>query len=226
VILLLHEKGKSYAVNSDSLAKQLLANGYTILAGDLPDIGEMGPGYMRGDTYINQVSYNKWFAGILTGRSIVGLRAEDILRMSHFIKTHLADYSQVTAISMGMLGSELLHAAVFEKDIQKVCLIRPFLSYAELALSNDYKTSYIHSAVAGAIEAYDMPDLIAGLCPRKALIINPLSGNGKKAGEEKAGENYRFPLEVYSEKDAAQNFHLESNMDDQLVLKQVLSWLN
>ncbi len=54
VILLLHEKGKDYAINNDSLAKQLLANGYTILSGDLPDIGEMGPGYMRGDTYINQ----------------------------------------------------------------------------------------------------------------------------------------------------------------------------
>ena len=57
VILLLHEKGKNYAVNSDSLAKQLLANGYTILLGDLPDIGEMGPGYMRGDTYINNSGY-------------------------------------------------------------------------------------------------------------------------------------------------------------------------
>lgn len=35
----------------------------------------------------------------------------------------------------------------------------------------------------------------------------------------------RFPLKVYSEKDASGNFHLESNMDDQLVLEQVLSWL-
>jgi len=225
VILLLHEKGKNYAVNSDSLAKQLLANGYTVLLGDLPDIGEMGPGYMRGDTYINHVSYNKWFAGILTGRSIVGLRAEDILRMTHFVKTHLAEYSSVTAISMGMLGSELLHAAVFENDIQKVCLIRPFLSFSELALSNDYKPSFIHSAVAGAIEAYDLPDLIARLCPRKALIINPLSGNGMKASKAKAGQNMHFPFQVYSEKDAAKNFHLESNMDDQLVLEQVLSWL-
>jgi hypothetical protein len=185
----------------------------------------MGPGYMRGDTYINQVSYNKWFAGILTGRSIVGLRAEDILRMTHFIKSHLADYSQVTAISMGMLGSELLHAAVFEKDIQKVCLIRPFLSYSELALSNDYKPSFIHSVVAGAIEAYDLPDLVASLCPRKTLILNPLSGNGTKADEVKSRLNMRFPLEVYSGRNVSENFQLESNIDDPLILEQVLAWL-
>ena len=225
VILLLHEKGKNYAVNSDSLAKQLLANGYTILLGDLPDIGEMGPGYMRGDTYINNVSYNKWFAGILTGKSIVGLRAEDIIRMIHFIKTKLADYNSVSAISVGVLGSELLHAAVFESDIQKVCLIRPFLSFSEIALSHEYKPSFIHSTVAGAIEEYDLPDLIARLCPRKALIINPLSGNGLKADETKSKQNMLFPFKVYSEKNAFNNFGLQSNIDDQLVLEQVLSWL-
>ena len=225
MILFLHEKGKNYAVNSDSLAKQLLANGYTILLGDLPDIGEMGPGYMRGDTYINNVSYNKWFAGILTGKSIVGLRAEDIIRMTHFIKNNLADYDSISAISTGVLGSELLHAAVFENDIQKVCLIRPFLSYSEITLSQEYKPSFIHSTVAGAIEEYDLPDLIASLCPRKALIINPLSANGGKADETKSKQNLLFPFKVYSEKNAINNVKLESNIDDHLILEHVLSWL-
>ena len=225
VILLIHEKGKDYAVNNDSLAKQLLANGYTILLGDLPDIGEMGPGYMRGDTYINNVSYNKWFAGILTGKSIVGLRAEDITRMIHFIKTNLTETNSISAISVGVLGSELLHAAVFESDIQKVCIIRPFLSFSEIALSHEYKPYFIHSTVAGAISAYDLPDLIARLCPRKALIINPLSGNGLKADEIKSKQAMLFPFNVYSDNNASNNFGLKSNIDDQFVLEQVLSWL-
>lgn len=225
VILLLDEKGKNYAVNGDSLAKQLLANGYTVLLGDLPDIGEMGPGYMRGDTYINHVSYNKWFAGILTGKSIVGLRAEDIIRMTFFIKTNLVDYHSVSAISVGVLGSELLHAAVFEPDIQKVCLIHPFLSFSEIALSSEYKPYFIHSTVAGAIEEYDMPDLIASLCPREVLIINPLSGNGEKADETKSKQNMLFPIRVYSAKNASNNFGLKNNIYDRLVLEQVLTWL-
>jgi len=225
VILILHEEGKNYAVNNDSLAKQLLAKGYTILLGDLPDIGEMGPGYMRGDTYINNVSYNKWFAGIHTGKSIVCLRAEDIVRMTHFIKAKLPDYHAISAMAVGVLGSELLHAAVFENDIQKVCLIHPFLSFSEIALSNDYKPFFIHSTVAGAINEYDLPDLMASLCPRKTLIINPLSGNGEKANETKSNQNMLFPLKVYAEKNASKNFGLKSNIDDHLVFEQVLSWL-
>ncbi len=225
VILLLHEKGKNYAVNSDSLARQLLANGYTILLGDLPDIGEMGPGYLKGDAYIKGISYNKWFAGILTGKSIVGLRAEDIIRMIRFIKTKKTEYKSVSAISIGVLGSELLHAAVFESDIQKVCLIRPFLSFSEIALSHDYKPSFLFSTVPGAIEEYDLPDLIARLCPRKTLIINPLSGNGLDASETKTTQSMLFPLKVYSEKNVPNNFGLKSNIDDKVVLEQVISWL-
>ena len=90
-ILLLHEKGKNYAANIDSLAKQLVSSGYTVVLGDLPGIGELGPGYLKGDAYIGDVSYNQWFADILTGKSIVGLRAEDIIRMTYFIKTNLSD---------------------------------------------------------------------------------------------------------------------------------------
>ena len=170
-------------------------------------------------------SYNIWFAGILTGKSIVGLRAEDIIRMVHFIKTNLSDYSSISAISVGVLGSELLHAAVFEKDIQKICLIRPFLSYAEIALAPDYKPSFIHSTVAGAIEEYDLADLMAAISPRKILVLNPLSPNGQKAGETKAKYSIDFPLKVYAEKDASQNLVLITGIDNQLGLEHFRSWL-
>jgi cephalosporin-C deacetylase-like acetyl esterase len=224
-ILLLHEKGKNYAVNNDSLARQLVANGYTVLLGDLPGIGELGPGYLKGDAYIENVSYNVWFAGILTGKSIVGLRAEDIIRMIHFMNTNLSDYKSVSAVSVGVLGSELLHAAVFEKDIQKTGLIQPFLSFADIALAHEYKPSFIPSAVAGAIEEYDLADLMAVLCPRKMLIIDPLSADGSIADEAKAKNSILFPLSVYSQKGVPGNFELISRMDDQKVLGHLLSWL-
>ena len=224
-ILLIHEKGKAYALNNDSLVKQLVTYGYTVLLGDLPGIGELGPGYLKGDAYINEVSYNIWFAGILTGKSIVGLRAEDIIRMTHFIKTNLPDYQSISAISVGAFGSELLHAAVFEKDIQKIGLIKPFLSFAEIALEPDYLPAFIHSTVAGAIEEYDLADLIAGLCPRKVMIIDPRSGDGMKADEEKTRNNYLFPLKVYSEKGETNNFEIVNKSDNQPILNQILTWL-
>jgi len=224
-ILLLHEHGKEYAVNNDSLAKQLLANGYAVLLGDLPGIGEMGPGYLKGDAYINGVSYNQWFAGILTGKSIVGLRAEDIIRMVHFIKANLSGFHPVSAISVGVLGSELLHAAAVEKDIQKIGLIQPFLSFAEIALTREYKPSFIPSTVSGAIEEYDLPDLMSSLCPRKLIIIDPLSGDGQKAEELQAKKGILFPTKVYLTKGVPENFNINYLDEKQTILEPLLSWL-
>jgi len=226
MILLLHEEGKEYAVNSDSLAKQLVANGYTVLLGDLPGIGELGPGYLKGDAYIEKVSYNLWFSGILTGKSIVGLRAEDIIRMTHFLKTKFSEESSISVVSVGVLGSELLHAALLEKSIQKVCLVSPFLSFAGIALEPEYKPAFILSTVAGAIERYDLPDLMAAYCPNPLLIVNPLSGNGAIADAEWSEEQLAFPLRVYAQNNRSENFNYISKKAKQQVFEQLINWLN
>ena len=224
-VLLLHEKGKDYAVNTDSLAKQLVINGYTVLLGDLPGIGELGPGYMKGDAYIDNVSYNLWISGILTGKSIVGVRAEDIIRMTHFIKTNLSDNNSVSAISVDGLGSELLHAAYFDKDIQKIGLVKPFLSFAEIALEHDYSAANILSTVAGAINEYDLPDMMAGLQPRKLFVANPISANGLPANINNTKSNLNFPVKIYSEKNISENFKMIDKADEKEFVEQLLLWL-
>jgi hypothetical protein len=225
-ILLLHEKGKDYAVNNDPLAKLLVAAGFRVLLGDLPGMGELGPGYLKGDAYIESISYNQWFAGILTGKSIVGLRAEDIIRMTHFIKTNLPDLNTISVISVGVLGSEILHAAVFDGAILNFCLVRPFLSFADIALSPEYSPGFIPSTVAGAIKAYDLPDMMAALCPRKLLIINPLSGNGAILDEKRAGETLAFPVNVYFQKGKSEDFSYIFRQGEQSVFEELLRWLN
>lgn len=225
-VLMLHEKGKNYAANSDSLARQLVANGYTVLIGDIAGIGELGPGYFKGDAYIDNVSYNLWFAGILTGKSIVGIRAEDIIRMVYFIKAKLPDNKSLSAVSVGVIGSELLHAATFEKDIQKICLIQTFISYSDIALTHDYEPSFIHSIVAGAINEYDLPDLMAVLCPRKLLIINSKSGNGMSLTDSETKESIFFPIRVYSNKNKSDNLDIFQSDNNEEVLEHVLNWLD
>ncbi len=226
IVLLLHEKGKDYAANTDSLAKHLFANGYTVLLGDLPGIGELGPGYLKGDAYIDNVSYNLWFSGILTGKSIVGVRAEDIIRMTHFIKTTLSDYNSISAISVDGLGSELLHAAYFDRDIQKIGLIQPFLSFAEIAMEQNYKAPFVLSTVAGAIEEYDLPDLIAGLHPQKLFIANPLSAKGLIIENSENVETILdFPIKVYSENNVPENIKIIVQANEDKAFKELLLWL-
>jgi hypothetical protein len=225
IILVVHTEGMDYAVNKDSLAYALVKEGYTVVLTDLPGIGSMGPGFMKGDSYIDSVSYNQWFAAVLTGGSNVGLRVEDILRIVHFALRELQGFSSVSALAIGSLGSELIHAAAFEPDIKKICLIRSFLSYGDIASTRFYKPDFIPFIVAGAINDYDLPDLMAALCPRKVLLIDPLSGDGLIADKAKVNNILNFPSTVYSEEGSSQNLEMINTMDHELLLKKLLSWL-
>ena len=221
----MNTEGMEQAANQDSLAHSLVKEGYSVLLMDLPGIGNMGPGYMKGDSFIDSTSYNQWFAAVLAGKSNVGLRAEDIIRVVNFARNDPEKFTTISALAIGSLGSELLHAAVFEPDIKNICLIRPFLSYSDIASTRLYKPEFIPFTVPGAIGEYDLPDLIARISPRKVLIIGPLSGDGLIADEPQAVNSMLFPLNVYAEKGVPGNFELVTRMDDQKVLKHLLIWL-
>ena len=208
IILLLDEDGMDHAANQDSLAHQLIAQGYSVLLFDVPGVGSMGPGYLKGDAYIDKVSYNQWFAGILTGKSIVGLRAEDIVRMVHFVKQEYGEFKTVSAISRGVTDSDLLHAAVFSRDIENIALINPLMSYTDIALTRDYKPSFILDVVPGSIEEYDLPDLMAALDGRKLMLIDPLRASGNIAKEVEYQKILAFPIHVYSEKQISSDFRI------------------
>lgn len=226
VVLLLDERGMEHAAHEDSLlVHSLLQKGYSVLLFDVPGIGSLGPGYLKGDAYIDNTSFNQWFAGILTNKSIVGMRAEDILRITHFIESDKGEFEIISALASGPVGSELLHAAVFHKSIQKVALIQPFISFADIALTREYAPAFILSTVAGAIEKYDLPDLMAALCPRKVLLINPLSGNGDPAGDNEKMCYLSYPKIVYTQKGVGEHFKYVSLEEDQSVYEQILKWL-
>lgn len=225
LVLMMDTEGLENAITKDLLALDLVKNGHTVLVFDLPGIGTMGPGYLKGDSFIEGTSYNQWFAAVLAGKSHVGLRVEDIIRLVHFAKNELKGFSELSAISIGPLGGELLHSASFSADIKSVCLISPFLGYTDVATTRFYKSAYIPFMVAGAIEAYDLSDLIAGLCPRKVVIINPKSGDGTIADKEKTNDAFLFPSRVYEEKSDPENFQLINNINNAEIIKQLISWL-
>lgn len=222
IILILDEKGMEHTFQETKLLHSLLEEGYSVLLFDVPGIGSLGPGYIRGDSYIDNTSFNQWFAGILTNKSSVAMRAEDIIRIVHFIESDIKEINAISAISIGAVGSELLHAAVSEDAIQKVCMLEPFLSFSEIALTNDYAANFIPSTVGGAIEKYDLPDLIAAICPRKVLIVNPLSANGEYKTNT---EILSYPKQVYTQKGVGNRINYLTGQDVPIVNEQILEWL-
>ena len=90
-MIYLHPSGKSAEAFVDGEMEWFVRNGFTVLAPDLIGTGEMGPGDFRGDSYIEGVSYNVWFASMLIGRSIVGIRAGDVVKAHPVIEENQWD---------------------------------------------------------------------------------------------------------------------------------------
>jgi len=227
VLLLLHEQGMEQAAVQDSLLiYSMLKQGYSLCLFDVRGIGSLGPGYLKGDAYIDNTSFNQWFAGNLTNKSLVAMRAEDILRITHFVKNDFEEFGTISALASGASGSALLHAAVFDTSIQNIGLLHPFMSFADIVLNPDYSPALIPWTVAGAIEAYDLSDLMAALSPRKLLIINPLSEIEDAASDEKKSCRLSYPRIVYNQKGLEGHFKHMVVDEGKPVYEEIIKWLS
>jgi len=175
-MLYLNPSGKAADIQEGGDMEWFVKNGVMVVAPDLVGIGEMGPGEFKGDSYVDSVSYNIWFAGILTGRSIAGIRAGDVVRIADQLKKE--GVKDIYGLAKKQMAPVLLHAAAFDKDITKVALIQPYSSYRAIVMDNNYNADFLHSTVAGSIGVYDLPDLEASLAPKTLLIAGVTNANG------------------------------------------------
>src|SRR5690606_16530924 len=61
VVLYFHPEGKAAQTGAGEEIEALVKQGLTVLSADILGTGELGPGYLKGDAYIEGVSYNQWF---------------------------------------------------------------------------------------------------------------------------------------------------------------------
>lgn len=171
ICLLLDDRGKKAQFDSVSLALQLLDAGMEVVLADLSGIGEMGGGYGTGDAIMQNVPINVWYAGILTNKSLVGIRVEEIRHLLRFIGEGTSAEQPIELISVGSLASEALHASALGLKFNSITLIDPLISYESLLHTEKYLAKYIMSAVAGSFPIYDLPEL-AHYAGDKLLVVN------------------------------------------------------
>ncbi|MEO8962730.1 MAG: acetylxylan esterase [Ginsengibacter sp.] len=203
-LVYLNPLGKSAGALSGGEMEWFVKNGFNVLAPDLLGVGEMGPGQFRGDSYIKGVSYNVWFLSMLIGRSIVGLQASDVIRLTNILK-NTQGIEEVYSIAHKEMAPVLLHAAAFDPAITRIALIEPFSSYLSIVKNRFYKPNFIPGAVPAALETYDLPDLAASLAPRKLMIAGSTDASGNSGAD-----GIREDLQVIS------NAYHVRNADDQL----------
>lgn len=169
-IIYLHPSGKSADAQPGGEIEKLISKGITVLAPDIIGTGETGPGILQGDAYFQGVSHNLWYAAMICGRSLAGIRAGDMVRLTMLLKDY-HNINLVTGFAKGEMSPVLLHAAAFSPLIGKVILNDPSPTYLSIVKERMYPPSLIMNSVPGALEKYDLPDLINAIAPREVVII-------------------------------------------------------
>jgi hypothetical protein len=190
-LVYLHPESKAAEAAENGEMEWFARNGFTVLAPDLIGIGEMGSGdvenYSTRVKHFNPVSFDVWIASVLIGRSVTGIQAGDVVKLSRLLREK-EGIDEVYGAARKQMSAVLLHAAAFDETISRVALIEPYLSYRSMVMNRYYDPGLHISAVAGSIGVYDLPDLAASLAPRRLLMTGITDGTGRWA-ESQDDEN-------------------------------------
>jgi len=126
------------------------------------------------------------------GRSLVGLRAEDVLHATAILAARPdVDPEGIAAFGFGAAAVPLLHAAVLEPRISRLALQEAPVSYRAF-LDHPIHRGLPEILVPGVLRHYDLDDLVEAVAPRPVAWINPLDAVGrplrKHARERYLGE--------------------------------------
>jgi len=211
-LLYLHPGGKAQAAASGEVEKYV-EQGFTVRVPDMVGNGEIGPGSWSREKYFKHalnegLSYEIWTASVLIGRSIVGIRAGDAVKLARLLEKR-TNADGISAVAVGEMAPVLLHAAAFDRALADVTLVSPLISYRSLVTTRFYQPGFTENAVAAALTAYDLPDLAASLAPRKLTIIHPVSGAGEVVDQGDVENDFSVIQAAYAARKAENSLRIE-----------------
>jgi cephalosporin-C deacetylase-like acetyl esterase len=228
-LIYLNPKGKAADARPGGEIEKLVRKGYIVAAADVLGVGETANTAARGIT--------DGYTAVMIARSVVAIQAGDIVRMAQYLKSRPdTDPSRIGALGISEMCIPLLHAAAFDQTISNVTLIGPMISFRSVVMNRNYKIgltpreggNYWHPheidfswGVAGALQAYDLPDLMGCIAPRKLMLADIKNQILEPASSEMIKEETDFPLKAYSFRGAPDNIKIVAGADDKLSL---LSW--
>jgi dienelactone hydrolase len=203
-LIYLHPSGKSAEASPGGEMVWFVRHGFIVLAPDIIGTGEMGPGVFQGDAYIEGGSHNLWYASMLIGRSIAGIRASDVVKLTHLLRRS-CNISEIYSVARKEMGPVLLYAAAFDESISRIALIEPYSSYLSIVKNRFYVSSFIPGVVPGALKAFDLPDIESSLAPRQLLLAGVTDGTGKLTDTATINDDLAIVGNAYRRKNAEGN---------------------
>ena len=172
----LHEDGKQAASEPGGAIEKLVLEGYFVLAVDLRGLGETQPGGKHSYASYLPVEWRDATIAYLLGKSLLAMRAEDIMHCAQLASRYSSEAAPlpVHLVSVGRVGPAALHAAALEPDLFAAAVFHNCLvswsNVVNTPLSKNQSANLVH----GALETYDLPNLLAALPAEKVQFLDPL----------------------------------------------------
>jgi hypothetical protein len=175
-VLYINEQGKAADAAPGGPIEAMVKAGRCVLAVDLRGMGETHQGKQGQLSGAAGPDWKDVFTAYLLGRSYVGMRAEDILVCTRFLKQQQAGL--VELIAVGNVSLPALHAAALEPELfDSVKLTGMLSSWSNVIELGRFNNQQVN-AVQGALKTYDLPDLAATLGD-KLIIEKPVDALGQ-----------------------------------------------
>ncbi len=168
-----HGGGKQAEAAPGGAIEALVKQGVTVVAVDLPGLGETTSAKDPKGGFSTRFSPNwkEFFLAYQLDRSLLGMRAESVLMLARAVG------GNVQAVGVGEAGPAVLHAAALEPALfASVQLERSLETWTSIVTTREH-TLQLANCVHGALRAYDLPDLVASLGD-KIAVVKPVDAQG------------------------------------------------
>ena len=165
--LYLHDDGKTGDTGSDAPVEKLVDEGFAVVTIDLSGQGETGPDKKR-DPFLTD--WKTYYLAYLLGKPLLGIRVEDTLAAADFVAYYQKernDPRKVHLVGVGQTGIVALHAAALHPELFASVTIRNTPRDWSSIVKQTVPAGQLDSAVHGALEAYDLPDLVEMIGKKK-----------------------------------------------------------
>ncbi|MFG0260855.1 MAG: alpha/beta hydrolase family protein, partial [Novipirellula sp. JB048] len=210
-ILYVHGQGKTTDAAAGGKIEELVRSGYVVAAPDLLGYGETRYKFTGGHAPVQP-----FFNALMSGRSVAGINAGDAVRVLNFLQDREdVKADQIGAVAVGDVAAAVLHAAAFEDQIRWLVLAESLLDYQSVVMHPLYDVN-ANALVAGALSAYDLPDLLASIAPRRVALLQPTNQLRAAASEDQITASLSFV-----EQHARDRLRVETQ---EVELKQLIQW--
>jgi len=183
-VLYVDGRGKAHDAAPGGAIEALVKAGEAVLAIDVRGTGETAA------TKPKKYWHNEYpiaYMGIHLARPLLGQRTEDVLAAVEVVAGRdEVDAGRIRLVGIERGGPVALHAAALDQRIAGVVIDEAIASWMDVVATPLCKAQ-LQQVVPGALERYDLPDLVRAIGPRPVEIRRPMDPTGEPKDATAAG---------------------------------------